>query len=127
MEFKTRKGYNFIELRVECNNATITEDLTTIIAGKWVVPHDTIDQLISVANDCSRFNGDSDVDFVKQIYDSHLNDSEKEHFLDSVYPARSKVSEMLEMLNKVKNTLKDVYECDVTEIEQLIKEATTIY
>ena len=38
----------------------------------------------------------------------------------------SKAPEMLEMLIKCKNTLKDVYECDVKDIEQLIKEATTL-
>jgi hypothetical protein len=39
---------------------------------------------------------------------------------------QQKYDEMLEMLIKCKNTLKDVYECDVKDIEQLIKEATEI-
>lgn len=34
--------------------------------------------------------------------------------------------EMLEMLIKAKNTLKDVYDCNVEEIEQLIKKATEL-
>jgi hypothetical protein len=38
----------------------------------------------------------------------------------------SKAPEMLAMLIKCKNTLKDVYECDVKDIEQLIKETTTL-
>lgn len=33
---------------------------------------------------------------------------------------------MLEMLKKTERTLKEVYECDTKEIEQLIKEATEI-
>ena len=34
----------------------------------------------------------------------------------------SKAHEMLEMLEKCRRTLKDVYNCDTIEIEQLIKE-----
>ena len=34
--------------------------------------------------------------------------------------------EMLEMLIKCKNTLKNAYECDVQELENLIQKATTL-
>jgi hypothetical protein len=38
----------------------------------------------------------------------------------------SKAPEMLEMLEKTERTLREVYECDTTEIKQLIKEATEL-
>jgi len=38
----------------------------------------------------------------------------------------SKAPEMLEMLKKTERTLREVYECDTTEIKQLIKEATEL-
>jgi hypothetical protein len=39
---------------------------------------------------------------------------------------RSKEPEMLEMLEKTERTLREVYECDTTEIKKLIKEATEL-
>ena len=38
----------------------------------------------------------------------------------------SKAPEMLEMLEKAERTLREVYECDTTEMQQLIKEATEL-
>jgi hypothetical protein len=38
----------------------------------------------------------------------------------------SKAPEMLEMLKKCEKTLREIYECDTKEIEQLIKEATEL-
>ena len=39
---------------------------------------------------------------------------------------QQKYNEMLEMLKKAERTLREVYECDNKEIEQLIKEATEL-
>ena len=38
-----------------------------------------------------------------------------------------KAREMFWMLNKCANTLEDVYNCDVTEVRQLIKSVNEIY
>jgi hypothetical protein len=59
------------------------------------------------------------------IYFDENSDIESEE-IDANLLLISKAPEMLEMLIKCKNTLKDVYECDVKEINQLIKEATEL-
>lgn len=85
MDIKTRvKDGSFVELQIESGNTRITEDLATLKSGKWVVPENEIEQFITIANECSRFNGTSDVDFVKKIFDAFLSDYEKSEFLEAV-------------------------------------------
>jgi hypothetical protein len=88
MEISVRtKPDSFVELRIDTHNVTITEDLTVTSIyenKKVVVPDATIEQFITVANDCSRFNGISDLDFVKNIYEAFLNDYEREQFLEAI-------------------------------------------
>ena len=85
MDIKTRvKHDSFVELHIESGNTKLTEDLATLKSGKWVVPENEIEQFVTIANECSRFNGTSDVDFVKKIFDSFLSDYEKSEFLEAV-------------------------------------------
>jgi hypothetical protein len=80
----TKKSESYIELRIEKRNMTITEDLTICTDKGWVVPDNTIENFITIARDCNLFNGESDVDFVKSIYDAFLNDYEREEFLELI-------------------------------------------
>jgi len=83
MDITTRiKEGVFVELQVKSGNTTLTEDLAVSKNEGWKVPDMDIEQFISIANECSRFNGTSDVDFVKNIFDNFLNDSEKEIFIE---------------------------------------------
>lgn len=85
MEIKTKvKEGSFVELQIESGNTKITEDLATLKNGKWVVPENEIEQFITIANDCIRFNGTSDVEFVKKIFEAFLNDAERSEFLEAV-------------------------------------------
>jgi len=80
----TKKSESYIELRIEKHNMTITEDLTICTDKGWVVPDNIIENFITIARDCNLFNGESDVDFVKSIYDAFLNDYEREQFLELI-------------------------------------------
>lgn len=85
MDIKTRvKDGSFVELQIESGNTKLTEDLATLKNGKWVVPENEIEQFVTIANECSRFNGTSDVDFVKKIFDAFLSEYEKSEFLEAV-------------------------------------------
>ena len=81
MLIKTRISHNsFVEIQIEIGNTKITEDLERSVNGKWIVPESDIEQFLTIANDCSRFNGVADVDFVKMVADAFLSDGEKEEF-----------------------------------------------
>ena len=81
MLIKTRISHNsFVEIQIEIGNTKITEDLERSVNGKWIVPESDIEQFLTIANDCSRFNGVADVDFVKMVADAFLSDVEKEEF-----------------------------------------------
>lgn len=81
MLIKTRISHNsFVEIQIEIGNTKITEDLERSVNGKWIVPESDIKQFLTIANDCSRFNGVADVDFVKMVADAFLSDGEKEEF-----------------------------------------------
>lgn len=85
MDFKLRTKDTFAELTIETGNAKFIEDLASYKSDKgWFVDDNTIDQFITLANELSRFNHQSDVDFVKKIYDAFLSDSEKADFLEAV-------------------------------------------
>lgn len=74
------------ELTIESDSTKITTDIAAYhgLLKRWVIDENIIDQFITIANDCSRFNRKSDVDFVKKIYDSLLNDAEKQEFLNEI-------------------------------------------
>ena len=79
MLIKTRISRNsFVEIQIEIGNTKITEDLERSVNGKWIVPESDIEQFLTIANNCSRFNGVADVDFVKIAADAFLSDVEKE-------------------------------------------------
>jgi hypothetical protein len=88
MKITTRvKDGQFVELNIESSSTKITEDLSVLKNGTWSVPNQDIEQLITAANDCSRFNGIGDVQFVKTIFDSFLSDHEKSKFIELVSKA----------------------------------------
>ena len=85
MDIKLRvKTGSFAELRIETHNVTITDDLTVYENRKWSVPDVTIESFINIARDCNSFNGSTDVEFVKKIYEAFLNDYERGEFLREV-------------------------------------------
>ena len=87
MKISTRiKEGSFVELHIDSGDAKLTSDLANLNKGKWLVPDSTIESLITTANECSRFNGTSDIDFVKNIFDAFLGDSEKQSFLEMIAP-----------------------------------------
>lgn len=82
MEISSRiKEGQFVELTLKQENTTMVVDLTTIQNKKWAVPNELIAQFVSLANDCSRFNGVTDVDFVMGIVES-LNESERQELIE---------------------------------------------
>ena len=85
MDIKLRvKTDSFAELRIETHNVTITDDLTVYENKKWLVPDATIESFINIARDCNSFNGSTDLEFVKKIYEAFLNDYEREQFLEAI-------------------------------------------
>ncbi len=85
MDFKLRTKDTIAELTIETGNAKFIEDLSNYNREKgWFIDEKTIEQFITLANECSRFNKTSDVEFVKSIYDAFLSDSEKSDFLETV-------------------------------------------
>lgn len=85
MNLQTRiKEGSFFELKIESGNTIIIEDLSTLKNSQWIIPEDKIEQLITIAHDCSRFNRTSDVDFVMKIFETFLNNAERAEFLGSV-------------------------------------------
>jgi hypothetical protein len=83
MVIKTRIFHNsFIEIQIESGDAKLKEDLERSVNGKRIVPESDIEQFLTIANDCSRFNGVADVDFVKMVADAFLSDGEKKELVD---------------------------------------------
>lgn len=84
MKIQLIQHLNYADLQIEANNVKITGDLTIYKDGKYIIPNETIEQFITIANDCNRFNGTSDLDFVKSIYEAFLNDGERAEFLEII-------------------------------------------
>jgi hypothetical protein len=82
MEIEFVQYSSIAEVHIKSGSATINEDVSKYIGGTWIVPSATVERFITIANEMSRFNREDDVDFVKKIYDTFLNDSERERFLD---------------------------------------------
>ena len=84
MEIKLKTRSLAAELIIETGSAKIEEDISVFKNGKTHIPNDFIENLIDIAIEMNRFNGKSDVDFVKMIYDTFLNDSERAQLLSDV-------------------------------------------
>jgi hypothetical protein len=84
MEIELRTRSLIAELTIKSGNAKIEEDLAVVSKGKAHIPDADIEKFITIARDMNWFNGKSDVDFVKMVYEAFLNDSEREKFLDTV-------------------------------------------
>ena len=84
MEIELRTRGLIAELTIKSGNAKIEEDLAVVSKGKAYIPDDNIEKFITIARDMNWFNGKSDIDFVKMVYEAFLNDSEREAFLDMI-------------------------------------------
>lgn len=85
MTIKTRQNADrFLEVIINSQNTSIIEDLSIYKDGKFTITNNDIEMFITVANDCSRFNGIKDIDFVKKIFDVFLSDNEKESFIELI-------------------------------------------
>lgn len=86
MDFKLRTKSKLAVLTIKTGNAEFVEDLASYNREKerWFVDEDIIEKFISLANDLNRFNGTSDVEFVKNIYEAFLSDNERKEFLEKV-------------------------------------------
>ena len=80
MEYKVRNGNGLIcELTITSGNTTIMEDVAT---ERMRVPKYEIEKLIKAAIELSRFNKDSDLDFITDIIDTWANDTERSHIIE---------------------------------------------
>lgn len=83
MEFSLRTKGILAELTVKSNNTEITESIVDYSESKMFHIDQSIEEnLITIANDISRFNKQSDFSFVHKIVDAFLNDSEKEYLFE---------------------------------------------
>ena len=83
MELSLRTNGTLAELTVKTNNTEITESIIDYSKEKAFHIDESIEEnLITIANDISRFNKQSDFSFVHKIVDVFLNDSEKEELFE---------------------------------------------
>ena len=87
--------------------------------GKWEV-YKTYDE-----QDTPSFSITSNESIIAYCYNLQICDGEQERTKANALLI-SKALEMLAMLERAERTLREVYDCDTKEIEQLIKEATII-
>lgn len=82
MKINTRvNGNSFIEVIIVNGSTILTVDVSNYKEGKGHVPEDIIENFITIANELSRFNRTSDVDFVYKIYEAFLSSgSERDEF-----------------------------------------------
>lgn len=87
MDIEIRTYANTLcEIIVESENTKIAEDLTFYDRDtkKYEVNSNIIEQLITSAFDITKFNGGSDVDLVKEIFEKFLNKHEQDEFLEDI-------------------------------------------
>jgi hypothetical protein len=84
MEIELRTRSLIAELTIKSGNAKIEEDLAVLNKGVATIPDADIEKFITIAREMNSFNGKSDVDFVKMIYEAFLSDYERQSFLDAV-------------------------------------------
>lgn len=79
------------DIIVEDGNTSLVIDVVDLSpTGNRYISGDIIESLITAANDASRFNGDSDVSFVKKIFDAFLSDTEKMEFIELITHLQTK-------------------------------------
>lgn len=81
MDINFRAGSAIGILTVESLHTVVEEDVLRLSGNIWCVPEEQIQEFITAANEMSRFNGESDVKFVKKIIDAFLSDYEKEELI----------------------------------------------
>jgi hypothetical protein len=84
MEIELKTSALIATLKIKSGNAKIEEDLAEIENGVMVIPKNEVMNFITIAREMNYYNGKSDIDFVKMIYEALLNDSAKECFLYAV-------------------------------------------
>ncbi|MDD5648980.1 MAG: hypothetical protein PHF86_00940 [Candidatus Nanoarchaeia archaeon] len=90
LSLKTKEDY-FAELTINIGNAKIIEDLAKYTTKKgWGVDESLIENLITIANDLSKFNNVSDVEFAKKILQSSLNNSDRDEILEWLLENKTK-------------------------------------
>lgn len=71
------------EIVIESGNTKIVEDLATASRGSsCCIPDSEIENFLTIANEMSRYNNYSDVQFAKLVVDSFLNDSERKQLIE---------------------------------------------
>lgn len=79
--FNSRKGVRF-DLTIKTEGGTTTEvDITNPSNGVYIIDESLRQNFITIANEMSRFNGISDVDFAKEIIENFLTDTEKQELI----------------------------------------------
>jgi hypothetical protein len=84
MEIELRTRSLIAELTIKSGNTKIEEDLAILNKGVAKIPDSDIEKFITIAREMNNFNGKSDVDFVKMIYEAFLSDYERQTFLDAI-------------------------------------------
>lgn len=84
MEIELRTRSLIAELIIKSGNAKIEEDLAIVKNGIGHIPDADIEMFITIAREMNLFNGKSDVDFVKMVYDAFLSDYERSTFIELV-------------------------------------------
>ena len=84
MNLNLRTKETFAELTINVGSVANVKEITTYNYEnkKWEIEDDLISNFITIANELSRFNHVSDVDFVKKIIESFLCDSEREELIE---------------------------------------------
>jgi hypothetical protein len=83
MEINIRSYESLAECTVSSGGAVIVEDIAYYNATSkcYKAEESFIEGLITAANDLSRFNKITDIDFVHSILEAYVSDSEKEELI----------------------------------------------
>lgn len=84
MELNLRTRNLSAELKISNYDNVITQDIAIIKDRKGYIPDDIVENFITTALEMHRYNGKSDVDFVKMIHDNFLSIYEKEEFIERI-------------------------------------------
>ena len=84
MELELRTRSLIAELTIKSGNAKIEEDLAVLNKGVAKIPQSDIEKFITIAREMNLFNGKTDVEFVKMVYDAFLSDYERSQFIEVV-------------------------------------------
>ena len=84
MEIELRTRSLIAEVTIYSGNTKIEEDLAELKNGIGYIPDTEIVKFLNIAREMNLYNGKSDVDFIKMIYDDFLSRSEKESFLKTI-------------------------------------------